>query len=248
MEPEQYQVMARRETRHWWYAGMRRVALAVLGSALQDQPPLRILDAGCGTGGTTVELRRFGSVVGIDLVWDALQPARSRGLTSLTRGSIEDLPFATASFDVVTSFEVIYHLGVGSDDDALRELRRVLKPAGLLLLRVPAHDWLRGEHDRLVHTRHRYSRTEVVDKLTAAGFAVERVSWANSLLFAPAVAKRLLERHNGHAEASGEPDLWQPPGPLNALLESTIAVEGLAIPRGLPLPFGLSVLALARAV
>ncbi len=247
MEPEQYQVMARRETRHWWYAGMRRVALAVLGSALQDQPPLRILDAGCGTGGTTVELRRFGSVVGIDLVWDALQPARSRGLTSLTRGSIEDLPFATASFDVVTSFEVIYHLGVGSDDDALRELRRVLKPAGLLLLRVPAHDWLRGEHDRLVHTRHRYSRTEVVDKLTAAGFAVERVSWANSLLFAPAVAKRLLERHNGPAEASGEPDLWQPPGPLNALLESTIAVEGLAIPRGLPLPFGLSVLALARA-
>ncbi len=247
MEPEQYQVMARRETRHWWYAGMRRVALAVLGSALQDQPPLRILDAGCGTGGTTVELRRFGSVVGIDLVWDALQPARSRGLTSLTRGSIEDLPFATASFDVVTSFEVIYHLGVGSDDDALRELRRVLKPAGLLLLRVPAHDWLRGEHDRLVHTRHRYSRTEVVDKLTAAGFAVERVSWANSLLFAPAVAKRLLERHNGRAEASGEPDLWQPPGPLNALLESTIAVEGLAIPRGLPLPFGLSVLALARA-
>ena len=211
MEPEQYQVMARRETRHWWYAGMRRVALAVLGSALQDQPPVRILDAGCGTGGTTVELRRFGSVVGIDLVWDALQPARSRGLTSLTRGSIEDLPFATASFDVVTSFEVIYHLGVGSDDDALRELRRVLKPAGLLLLRVPAHDWLRGEHDRLVHTRHRYSRTEVVDKLTAAGFAVERVSWANSLLFAPAVAKRLLERHNGHAEASSEPDLWQPP-------------------------------------
>ncbi len=247
MEPEQYQVMARRETRHWWYAGMRRVALAVLGSALQDQPPLRILDAGCGTGGTTVELRRFGSVVGIDLVWDALQPARSRGLTSLTRGSIEDLPFATASFDVVTSFEVIYHLGVGSDDDALRELRRVLKLAGLLLLRVPAHDWLRGEHDRLVHTRHRYSRTEVVDKLTAAGFAVERVSWANSLLFAPAVAKRLLERHNGRAEASGEPDLWQPPGPLNALLESTIAVEGLAIPRELPLPFGLSVLALARA-
>ena len=247
MEPEQYQVMARRETRHWWYAGMRRVALAVLGSALQDQPPLRILDAGCGTGGTTVELRRFGSVVGIDLVWDALQPARSRGLTSLTRGSIEDLPFATASFDVVTSFEVIYHLGVGSDDDALRELRRVLKLAGLLLLRVPAHDWLRGEHDRLVHTRHRYSRTEVVDKLTAAGFAVERVTWANSLLFAPAVAKRLLERHNGRAEASGEPDLWQPPGPLNALLESTIAVEGLAIPRGLPLPFGLSVLALARA-
>jgi SAM-dependent methyltransferase len=249
MEPEQYQVMARRETRHWWYAGMRHVALAVLEHAIGGKSGLRILDAGCGTGGTTTELRRFGNVVGIDLAWEALQPARGRGLAGqLTRGSIEDLPFADAAFDVVTSFEVIYHLGVGSDTAVLVELRRVLKSDGVLLLRVPAHDWLRGEHDRLVHTRHRYSRAEVVAKLTAAGFAVDHVSWANTALFLPAAAKRLLERRNGHTDATGEPDLWLPPEPLNSILESAIAVEALAIPRGVPLPFGLSVLALARAV
>jgi SAM-dependent methyltransferase len=247
MEPEQYQVMARREARHWWYAGMRRVALSVLDHVLAGRGGLRILDAGCGTGGTTAELRRFGDVVGIDLVWDALQPARGHGLSGLTRGSVEQLPFKDASFDVVTSFEVIYHLGVGNDEVALSELRRVLEQDGLLLLRVPAHDWLRGEHDRLVHTRHRYSRAEVVSKLERAGFAVDRVSWANSALFLPAAAKRLLERRNGHEAAGGEPDLWQPPGPLNTLLESAVAVEGWAIPNGVPLPFGLSVLALARA-
>jgi len=247
MEPEQYGVMARREARHWWYAGMRRVALSVLDHVLTGRGGLRILDAGCGTGGTTAELRRFGDVVGIDLVWDALQPARGRGLSRLTRGSVEQLPFKDASFDVVTSFEVIYHLGVGNDEVALSELRRVLEQDGLLLLRVPAHDWLRGEHDRLVHTRHRYSRAEVVSKLERAGFAVDRVSWANSALFLPAAAKRLLERHNGREAAGGEPDLWQPPGPLNTLLESAVAVEGWAIPNGVPLPFGLSVLALARA-
>ena len=250
MEREQYAVMARRETRHWWYAGMRRVALAVLARALDGRNGLEILDAGCGTGGTTTELRRFGNVVGVDLAWEALEPARQRGLGGrLARGSIEQLPFVAAAFDVVTSFEVIYHLGVGSDVDALRELRRVLKPDGLLLVRVPAHDWLRGEHDRLVHTRHRYSRSEVAAKLSEAHFEVEQVSWANTVLFLPAVAKRLLERSNGHpATTSGEPDLWQPPEPLNALLESAVAVEGLVIPRRLPLPFGLSVLALARAV
>src|SRR4051794_37476358 len=146
--------MARRETRHWWYAGMRRVALAVLDQALAGQSDLRLLDAGCGTGGTTVELQRFGDVTGIDLAWEALLPAQARDLPSLTRASVERLPFADASFDVVTSFEVLYHLGVASDVSALTELRRVLKPRGLFLLRLPAHDWLRGEHDRLVHTRH----------------------------------------------------------------------------------------------
>ena len=67
MEREQYAIMALREERHWWYAGMRRVALAVLATALDGRRDLRILDAGCGTGGTTVELRRFGRVVGVDL-------------------------------------------------------------------------------------------------------------------------------------------------------------------------------------
>jgi SAM-dependent methyltransferase len=250
LEAEQYAVMARRETRHWWYAGMRRVALAVLDHALAGQSDLRILDAGCGTGGTTIELRRFGNVTGVDLAWEALLPARTRGLPDLARGSVERLPFKDATFDVVTSFEVLYHLGVESDLSALVELRRVLRRDGLLLLRLPAHDWLRGEHDRLVHTRHRYSRAEVVAKLSEAGFEVELVSWANTVLFLPAVAKRLLEHQNGNGHddsSAGEPDLWQPPEPLNLLLESAVAVEALAIPRRVPLPFGLSVLALARA-
>jgi SAM-dependent methyltransferase len=248
MEREQYAIMARREERHWWYAGMRRVALAVLGSALGGRDDLRILDAGCGTGGTTVELRRFGHVAGVDVAWAALGPARARGLTGLSRASIESLPFRDATFDAATSFEVVYHLGVANDAAALREIRRVLKPGGLFLLRVPAHDWLRGEHDRLVHTRHRYARDELAGKLGDAGFVVDQLSWANTLLFLPAVAKRLLERSNGHdAKAAAEPDLWQPPAPINALLESAVAVEALAIPRRVPLPFGLSLLAVARA-
>ena len=89
MEREQYAIMARREEHHWWYAGMRRVALAVLERVLEGRHGLRILDAGCGTGGTTIELRRFGEVFGVDLAWAALEPARARGLTGLSRASIE---------------------------------------------------------------------------------------------------------------------------------------------------------------
>ena len=244
MEREQYAIMARREERHWWYTGMRKVALAVLDRELAGRSGLRILDAGCGTGGTTVELRRYGDVVGIDLAWEALQPARERGLELLSRASVESLPFVSGRFDVVTSFEVVYHLGVGNDVCAFEEFHRVLRPGGVLLLRVPGHDWLRGEHDRLVHTRHRYTPGEVSRKLADAGFAVDQLTWANTVLFPPAVAKRLLERGES---AEAEPDLWQPPASINAVLESAIAVEALVIPRRVPLPFGLSVLALARA-
>jgi SAM-dependent methyltransferase len=260
MEPEQFAVMFRREERHWWYAGMRRTALAVLNHALAGQTALRILDAGCGTGGTTVHLRRFGAVVGLDLAWEALLPAAERGLNGhLVRGTVEHLPFADATFDAVTSFEVVYHLGVNDDRRALAELRRVLRPGGVLLLRLPAHDWLRGAHDRLVHTRHRYSRAEVADKLRGSGFRVERLNWANSALFLPAAIKRLLEprppkigeRKSARVDEGvvhpQTPDLWQPPGPLNALLEGIVGMEALAVPRGVPLPFGLSVIALARA-
>src|SRR5690348_10316508 len=104
MEREQYAIMARQEVRHWWYTGMRRVALAVLEQSVAGRDGLRILDAGCGTGGTTLALTRFGQVVGVDLAWEALQPARDRGLGLLARGSVEQLPFASSSFDVVTSF------------------------------------------------------------------------------------------------------------------------------------------------
>ncbi|HEU0168687.1 MAG TPA: methyltransferase type 11, partial [Chloroflexota bacterium] len=96
MEPEQYEVMFRREDRHWWYAGMRQAALALLRQTLGGRTGLRILDAGCGTAGTTIRLREFGDVYGADLRWEALAPASSRGLDGrLAQASVERLPFVS---------------------------------------------------------------------------------------------------------------------------------------------------------
>jgi SAM-dependent methyltransferase len=245
--------MYRREDAHWWYSGMRKAALALLRSRL-DQPEAgrrpRVLDAGCGTGGTTARLAEFGAVYGVDYSPEALERAARRGLSSrLAQGSIERLPYQDGAFDLVTSFEVVYHAGVADDALAFAELRRVLRPGGLLLLRLPGHDWLRGAHDKLVFTRHRYSRGEVGAKLRRAGFALAYLSWANTVLFPPAAAKRLLEGLTaGPEDAAAEPDLWQPPAALNWFLEQCLAVESLAFERRIRLPFGLSVIALARAV
>ncbi len=240
MEHSEYAIMYRVEDRHWWYAGMRRITRSILGSCV-DRPVRAILDAGCGTGANLVLLGGYGQAFGIDIEPAALNCCRERGLVRLAQGSVSTLPFASASFDLVTSFEVLYHLSVQDDGAALAEFWRVLKPGGWLLLRLPAHDWLRGRHDLAVHTRHRYTTGEVRQKVSAAGFAVVRLSYANCLLLPAAVAKRLAERLFPSPAGS---DIGEPPQ-ANSILEAMLAVEAGWLRRW-NLPWGLSVLCLAR--
>lgn len=242
MELDQYDLMFRQEERHWWYLGMRSISAALLERFFH--PPTggaRILDAGCGSGGTTAWLSRWGRVSGVDLEPAALEFAQRRGVKRLARASVGALPFKSDSFDLLTSFDVIYHLRVDDDLEVLREFLRVLRPNGVALVRAAAHDWLRGAHDKATHTRHRYHRGELVDKLRAVGFVVERASYANCFLFPLAPMKRLLERH----DPAGPADLWQPPGPVNAVLRALLALEARLIAR-VGLPWGLSVVAVAR--
>ena len=258
MEKEQYDLMFAQEERHWWYVGMRRISTALLerypplvegqdGRPLMNGRggrPLEILDAGCGSGGMTRYLTQFGRVTGIDLAPEALDLARKRDLPRLVRSSIGALPFLDGSFDVVTSFDVLYHLNVQDDSAALEDIHRVLRPGGIALIRLPAFDWIRGAHDEVVHTRHRYTRDELSEKLEDAGFRLEHSTYANFLLFPLAPAKRYLELRQGTHEAT---DLWRPPGPINRLLVDLLSLEAFPA-RGMGLPWGLSVFAVARRV
>ncbi len=251
MRREQYELMYQQEERHWWYAGMRRISIALLDRYVDGHgrglvKRREILDAGCGSGGMTRVLERYGRVTGVDLAAEAIELARHRGLRRLARGSVGALPLADASFDLVTSFDVLYHLAVEDDRAAFAELHRVLRPGGVLLIRLPAYDWLRGAHDRAVHTRHRYTRGELTSRLGEAGFAVEHTSYANFLLFPLAPAKRLLERHSD-SDGGGLADLWQPPTPINRALDTLLGLEAGPASR-FGLPWGLSVYAVGRRV
>jgi SAM-dependent methyltransferase len=249
MEREQYDLMFAQEERHWWYVGMRRISAALLERypplvAERSACPIEILDAGCGSGGMTRFLGRYGRVTGIDLAPEAMTLARRRCLSRLARASVDRLPFRTGSFDLVTSFDVLYHLNVDDDRHALAEIHRVLRPGGIALIRLPAFDWIRGAHDEVVHTRHRYTRDELSGKLEDVGFRLEHATYANFLLFPLAPIKRYLEHRQGSHEAT---DLWRPPAPINRLLSDLLSLE--AIPaRGMGLPWGLSVFAVARRV
>jgi SAM-dependent methyltransferase len=241
MDLEQYEVMFQQEEHHWWYRGMRAITGRLLNRYYNGPRPAEILDAGCGTGGIANWLSERGRVTGVDIEPAALEFASGRGVQRLLQGSIDALPLASEHFDLVTSFDVIYHLRVEDDVRALTEFRRVLKPGGMLLIRVPAHDWMRGRHDVAVHTRHRYGRNELAGKLRKAGFGIHAMTYANSVLFPLAPIKRLIERN----DQDGLPDLWRPPEPMNSILTNVLRLEGVVASRW-GLPIGLSLIAIAR--
>ena len=245
MEPSEYDNIARLEANHWWYVGMRQIAAATLASVCPPARPgalapnRRILDAGCGVGGGLRWLSAFGQVTGIDLHPLAVRYS-AQVSARVSRASIQDLPFPAETFVVVTTFEVLYHLAVSDDLAALREMWRVLRPGGWLLARVPAHDWLRGTHDRQVHTRHRYEAAEFKSKLEAAGFGVRRLTSVGAVLLPPAILlRKTQDRHQA------ETDVTMPSPLVNRLLLSAMQTEGWWL-RRFNLPVGLSLLALCQ--
>jgi SAM-dependent methyltransferase len=245
MELYEYEVMAAVEGAHWWYRGMRALAAAWLDMAYRGRADLQILDAGCGTGGNAEFLQRYGYTVGLDLAPLALMLGQRRLPGRLLRGSVDALPLQNDCFDLVTSFDVLYHRAVIDERVALRETVRVLRPGGRLLLRLPAYQWLTSEHDRSVHGRHRYTAGETKALVAAAGLQLERLSYINSLLLPLPVLQRLLERalpSNG-ATAS---DLELPNSVVNAALQSALYLEAAWLRAGRRFPGGLSILALAR--
>jgi SAM-dependent methyltransferase len=245
MERAEYLVMAEVEGYHWWYGGMRAITASMLDSAYAGRRDLQILDAGCGSGGNLRFLRRYGSVIGIDLAAEALALGHSNLPGDLAQASVLAIPFVDASFTLVTSFEVLYNRAVPDEQAALREAWRVLRPGGRLLLRLPAYQFLLRRHDREVHTRRRYTAGHVRALLRSSGFAIERCSYINTVLFPMAVAQQLAERALPRYAPHGS-NLVPPTAALNEALRWPLAAEAAWIARGRSFPFGLSIMCLAR--
>jgi SAM-dependent methyltransferase len=252
MNAEYYAVYAEQETTHWWFVWRARIVEELLREAIGDEH-CRILDAGCGTGGLMARIAPLGETVGLDFSPIALSFARKRGLRNLVEGSIERLPLATASFGCALALDVIEH--VDDDIGALRELCRVLEPGGVLIVTVPAYEWLWSQHDVINQHRRRYTPDAMRQLLVTAGFEVERLTGINAIAL-PAVAairaarnmkqaRRLRLSPNSHTEMEPSYDLKSYPRIVNDTLAWAAGLEN-HIWRRKALPFGVSILAVAR--
>jgi SAM-dependent methyltransferase len=239
MNADEYVKMFQLEDRYWWFVGRRNLALSLLKPRVSSDAKSQIVDLGCGTGVVLREMRLWSDPIGLDMSRLALSYCKKRGIDRVVQGDGARLPFAAESVDAVIGLDIFEH--IEDDEAAFREVQRILKPGGSLVMSVPAFKSLWGPHDvALMHFR-RYRRKEVRDRLVRAGFHVERVSYSVFFLFPIIVIWRVFEkRKRGPARAS----LVTVPEGINRAL---IALQNLetAILRRCDLPFGSSVVAVA---
>lgn len=238
-----YPILYEVEQSHWWHIGRRRILAGFVEQICRQVTDrrARILDVGCGTGANLLMLSKYGQAEGVDISEDALAFCRARGLDKVKLGAGEELPYADATFDLVTAFDVVEHM----DDDlaGLTEMRRVLRPGGRVLLFVPAFMFLWGVQDDVSNHRRRYRLSQLRRVLEQAEFEVERATYANIMFFAPILLVRQLMRLTGMKTAS-ENNINVPA--LNGVLGAILGAESTIL-RYINLPFGVSGLCVARA-
>lgn len=242
MNIAEYGEMYKLETFYWWFVARRDLLEWFVKEIVKEFDRPALLDVGCGTGINFSVLSRYGETFSSDAAEEALRFSKSRGATGLVRSDLESLPFGVSTFDVVTALDVLEH--VDDDLSAIGELLRVVKTSGVLVITVPAYGFLWSEHDEALHHRRRYAASELRNKLTNAGFEVERISYYITFLFFPILFMRFAQsvsKKSIHAKTSH----IILPRWLNSLLIGILAFERLLL-RWMNFPFGVSIVCLAR--
>ncbi len=244
MDAAEQERMKRMEEEYWWHVGRRYIIRRFMEHYLGPTGSLKILDLGCGTGRNLELLQQFGDAVGVEPPGPGLDQVRAMGIGEdvIVGGDAEHIPFDDGTFDLVTAFDVLEHLE--NDRDGLAEIRRVLKPAGHLLLTVPAYRFLWSVHDEALGHRRRYVASEIHSLLNTSGFVSIRRSYAISFALPAIMAFRIAQGLVPNLSEQGA-SYVEVPERTNRLLTNLLKVEGRLM-GAIDLPFGASIIALAR--
>jgi 2-polyprenyl-3-methyl-5-hydroxy-6-metoxy-1,4-benzoquinol methylase len=244
MDSALYDELHRVEQTHWWFRARRRIVWSLVNRFAGGVAGrrLKICELGCGTGGNLVGIADKHDVTGVECSPHALAYAQQRLGNRVIHGSLpHDINLPPASFNVVMLTDVLEHI----EDDAAsaQTALSLLSPGGIVVATVPAYQWLYSPRDAHHHHFRRYGKQQFAALWPVTQAETLLLSHYNTLLFPPAAAVRLASRIAGSRNASE--DLRIPARPLNRLLTHIMQCEANVLGR-LPVPFGLSLVAVAR--
>lgn len=193
MKTSEYAQMAKREQSYWWHLGRIDIVKTQL-LKLYSGKKIKILNVGCGTGGTVSTLKKFGEVTNIDVSKEALKFLKNSG----HEGTLFDgvtVPFKDESFDLVIALDVLEHIEL--DQQSLLEWKRVLKKNGKMFITVPAYEWLWSGHDISLHHQRRYTTSKLTWDLEKIGVKTLKRSYAIGFSLPLVAGFRLLHKLSG---------------------------------------------------
>jgi len=243
--------MSQLEDDHWWYRGLRdllRRTLRNSSSAIPDRP--RILDIGCGTGANLKMLAEHfkkSELSGFDISPLAVELAKRKCPSAdIYVDDIRSPSLRADCFDLILSCDALYVPGLRSSLAGIQQTVQRLADGGLLILHLPAYQWLYSQHDQAMGTTERYSMRQVDALLATLGLRCETISYRVSTIFPLIVAKRAPQWIRKRKVAEPRSDLAMPPDAINRLLFWILQRENVAISRQFALPFGSSLFAVGR--
>jgi SAM-dependent methyltransferase len=173
--PDYYRRISSVESDHWWYSGMREISRSLLGRHTSGA----VLDAGCGTGGYLrwlLDVGSFEGAAGVDVAEAAIHLARERvPEAELHVAPLSSLPFGDGAFSLVVTNDVLQHVDDAELEQSYRELLRVLKPGGVLLVRTNGSRSVRRERSDW----RAFDAATLRTGLQSVGFTVDRITHAN---------------------------------------------------------------------
>ncbi len=239
MDSGQFNLHAQMEDRHWWFVGRREIIYEILRRYVPPHQDNHVLEIGCGTGGNLRYLLGSYRGTGVDIAPEAVRYARDRVDCPVFEGDFRALGKELfADVDVVLLADVLEH--VADDRLFLSDILARLKPGAIVLVTVPAHDFLWSNHDLVLGHLRRYSRDKLQVLLDGLPAGLLCCTFFNSVLFPLISLYRLL--HKGKSTAS---DLTLPLTPVNSLLLFLFRMEKYFL-KIAPLPWGVSLLAVLK--
>lgn len=238
MRTDLYRDLYLTEETHWWHKA-KNSYVNLLISLYIIKRNLSILDVGCGTGKNMENMGKWGVVCGVDVSDEAISFCKRRNLTKVKKGGAEKIPFVKESFDMVCALDVLEHV---DDRSSMKEIYRVLKNNGHVIITVPAFRFLWSKWDEALHHKRRYTKEQLAKILTAEGFVIKKNTYIHSFLIIPVIIVRYIKQLNQKPYSS---DFQMNNGFTNTFLSFISKLEQWWIKR-YDMPFGTSVLCIAQ--
>lgn len=244
MKSVEIEKMANMENTYWWHIGKRYLVRSLIGHHFGKKRDLKILEIGCGTGGLTRCLPKYGKVTGFDISPEAVEFCKSKDLQDIYVQDISILNTGSylKRFDLILALDVLEHLQ--DDVAAMEKVREMLADGGLFFINVPAHKFLWSEHDEALEHKRRYHRLELTKKLKDAGFEIVSSSYFVTLISPLIILYRLYGNIFGKS-AYPKTSYVLLPRVLNNFMATLLKIETRILLK-MRIPFGVTLNFVAR--